>query len=424
VTAWTPSRLGNLIKTQKGFAFKSSWFGLQGRPVVKVSNFTADSVSCESLVFLADDVAAEHEKYALCNGDVLIQTVGSWPNNPASVVGKVVRVPKRLKGAFLNQKAVRIIPGPLMNETFLFYLLRDKRFGSYIVGAAQGAANQAAITLESIRAFSFALPPIATQSRIASILCAYDDLIENNTQRIAILEEMARWIYEEWFVRFRFPGHESVRMVKSELGAVPEGWDVVSASSAIHINPTTKVPKEGLKPFVAMNCLSNTSMLVEAPEERSGNSGSKFRNGDTLFARITPCLENGKTGFVQFLPTDEATAFGSTEFIVLRSRTLTAELVYLIARSARFRDNAIKSMSGASGRQRVREACFDTFQLVQPDPTRLASFVEVVRPMFRLVHALARKNSNLRATRDLLLPKLISGKLDVSSLPELEAAVA
>ncbi len=277
---------------------------------------------------------------------------------------------------------------------------------------------------KSIKAFEIGVPPVTKQRRIASILSAYDDLIENNTRRIAILEEMARRIYEEWFVRFRFPGHENVRMVESELGPVPEGWPVVAASAAIHIDPTTKVPKEGLKPFLAMNCLADGSMLIDAWEERSGNSGSKFRNGDTLFARITPCLENGKTGFVQFLPSAEATAFGSTEFIVLRSGTLTPEFVYLLARSGPFRDNAIKSMSGASGRQRVRDACFDTFLLAQPDGETLRVLSEKVKPMFRLIYVLAKKNSNLRTTRDLLLPKLISGELDVSTLPETEAAAA
>ena len=265
------------------------------------------------------------------------------------------------------------------------------------------------------------MPDRFIQDKIAAVLSAYDDLIENNTRRIAILEEMARRIYEEWFVRFRFPGHEQVRMVESELGLMPEGWQVVPATAAIQINPTTKVPKEGSKPFLPMNYLSDGSMLITGHEWREGNSGSKFRNGDTLFARITPCLENGKTGFVQFLPNDYAAAFGSTEFIVLRSRTLCPEIVYLMARSNSFRDNAIKSMSGATGRQRVKEACFDSFLFARPDRETIEHFASVSRPMFKAIHTLAKKNANLRTTRDLLLPKLISSELDVSHLPEAEA---
>jgi type I restriction enzyme S subunit len=280
----------------------------------------------------------------------------------------------------------------------------------------------ASLNQDIISRIQLPIPPVTSQRRIASILSAYDDLIENNTRRIAILEEMARRIYEEWFVRFRFPGHEQVRRVESELGVIPEGWKVVAATEAIDVNPTTKVPKDGEKPFVPMNCLSDGSMLITGHEWREGNSGSKFRNGDTLFARITPCLENGKTGYVQFLPSVDAVAFGSTEFIVLRANSLCPELVYLMARSDAFRDNAIKSMSGATGRQRVKEACFDSFLFAHPDSKTIEHFASVSRPMFRAIHNLARKNTNLRTTRDLLLPKLISGELDVSSLQEPAAA--
>ena len=289
--------------------------------------------------------------------------------------------------------------------------------------SAAGAA-QPKLGIYKVEQIEVAYPPLATQRRIASILSAYDDLIENNTRRIAILEEMARSIYEEWFVRFRFPGHEQVKMVESELGLIPEGWKVVAASDALTINPKVRIPKEGMKPFVPMGSLSENSMLLTDIEEREGNSGSKFQNGDTLFARITPCLENGKTGFVQFLSSSDAVAFGSTEFIVLRSRTLCPEYVYVLARSDEFRANAIKSMSGATGRQRVKEACFDSFLLAQPCSETLQRYREIVSPMFAMIKNLASKNANLRVTRDLLLPKLISGELDVSTLPEPEEAIA
>lgn len=281
----------------------------------------------------------------------------------------------------------------------------------HIRSVAIGAAVPG-INLGILKGLQVALPPLPTQRRIAAILSAYDDLIENNARRIAILEEMARNLYREWFVEFRFPGHENVRMVEG----VPEGWEVVRATKAIEVNPTTRVPREGLKPFLPMSSLSENSMLIGEVEYREGNSGAKFKNGDTLFARITPCLENGKTGFVQFLPSDDAVAFGSTEFIVLRSRTLCPEMVYLLARSDEFRDNAIKSMSGATGRQRVQEECFDKFLLAHPDQQTIELFREQVAPMFRAIQLLAEKNTVLRRTRDLLLPKLVSGELDVSEL--------
>jgi len=280
-------------------------------------------------------------------------------------------------------------------------------------------ATQDNLSLDKLLSFDFLIPPLPIQCHIASILSAYDDLIENSQRRIKILESMARALYREWFVHFRFPGHENHPRVASPLGEIPEGWEVRSAPECVDINPRVTVPREGDKPFVPMGCLSNDSMLITEIETRAGNSGSKFQNGDTLFARITPCLENGKTGYVQFLPNATSVAFGSTEFIVLRSRTLTPEFVYLLARSEEFRGVAIKSMSGATGRQRVQEQCFNDFQIVQPPRELLDKFTSIVAPSFQLIFRLHLQIENLRRTRDLLLPRLLSGQI---ALDELEAA--
>ena len=129
------------------------------------------------------------------------------------------------------------------------------------------------------------LPPFSTQRKIAAVLSAYDDLIENNTRRIEILEQMARAIYREWFVEFRFPGHEGVEMVESELGLIPQGWEIVTASEAISINPRISVPRHTKKPFVPMKSATEHSMLIAEVEQKTGNSGAKFQNHDTLFAR-------------------------------------------------------------------------------------------------------------------------------------------
>ncbi|MDY0190829.1 MAG: restriction endonuclease subunit S [Desulfuromonas sp.] len=303
-----------------------------------------------------------------------------------------------------------------LDSRFLYYWLLSPQGKGELKKATIGS-SQSAYTIVLLKEMVVTLPPLETQRKIATILSTYDDLIENNTRRIKILEEMAQTIYREWFVNFRFPGHEQVKLVDSPLGKIPEGWEVKPVTESIEVKPRTKVTKEGEKPFAPMGSLSTNSMLISNVETKAGNSGAKFKNGDTLFARITPCLENGKTGFVQFLPDDETTAFGSTEFIVLRSKALCPEYVYLMARSNEFRDNAIKSMSGATGRQRVSEKCFDQFFIAQPSQKRLDIFSSHVAPMFRKVHVLAKKNENLRQTRDLLLPKLISGAVDVVGIP-------
>jgi type I restriction enzyme S subunit len=144
-------------------------------------------------------------------------------------------------------------------------------------------------------------------------------------------------------------------------------------------------------------------------------AGSKFQRDDVLFARITPCLENGKTALVKFLEPGEV-AVGSTEFIVLRGATVGPAFVYCAARSERIREHAIKSMSGSSGRQRVATSCFDSLELVEPSRVVADWFEQLVEPMFEAVFELANYNRRLAATRDLLLPRLVTGQLDISDI--------
>ena len=294
------------------------------------------------------------------------------------------------------------------NERFAYYFLQTMGFERLDAGASNPSLNR-----NHIHTIPVLWPTLPLQRRIADILSAYDDLVENSERRIRILEEMARALYLEWFVHFRFPGHEDHPRVPSSLGEIPEGWELKSVPECVHINPRVVVPRDGEKPFVPMGCLSNDSMIIAGVEFREGNSGAKFQNYDTLFARITPCLENGKTGFVQFLSDADAVAFGSTEFIVLRSLTLTPEFVYCLARSEEFRGLAIKSMSGATGRQRVQERCFEDIQIAQPPRVLLDQFSYVISPSFRLIHRLHLQTQNLRRTRDLLLPRLLSGQIDL-----------
>lgn len=189
----------------------------------------------------------------------------------------------------------------------------------------------------------------------------------------------------------------------------------------MQVSPRTDVDRNAENYFVPMTSLETGSMLIGRVEKRKGNTGSKFKNGDTLFARITPCLENGKTGYVQFLPTDGDVACGSTEFIVLRERHFSREMVYLLSRTESFRRHAINSMSGASGRQRAKENAFDSYWIASPPQNLVDSFTIKVRPMFSLIETLNQKNRVLRQTRDLLLPKLISGEIDVDALDLPEA---
>ena len=182
----------------------------------------------------------------------------------------------------------------------------------------------------------------------------------------------------------------------------------------IHVNPRTPVEKGKEIWYVPMSSLSETSMTANTAdfERRTKHTNVKFKKNDVLLARITPCLENGKTGYAYFLAEDEV-ACGSTEFIVLRGKRVPSEFVYCLARSYPFRENAIKSMTGSSGRQRVQNSCFDKYAVPLPPNSILDEFVEVVQNNFDQIRNLMAQNARLAKARDLLLPKLMSGELTV-----------
>ncbi|MBK9187704.1 MAG: restriction endonuclease subunit S [Phycisphaerales bacterium] len=290
---------------------------------------------------------------------------------------------------------------------FLFYWLKSPQGAGRIRGIVTGT-NVKGIRGSVLKTIEVTCPPVEVQDSLVQVIRCYDDLIENNTRRIKLLEDAARLLYEEWFVRLRFPGNEHTPI----RDGVPKGWEHKPTPEAIDINPTTRLSDAKEHWWVEMSDLPLNSMVVQGTVLREGRSGSKFQNGDTLFARITPCLENGKTAFVDFLP-EGVTARGSTEFIVLRSKRLSPEFVYCLARTYAFRHNAIKSMIGASGRQRVQDSCFDKFMVNVPPPTLLTAFTDIVRPIFRHIRALHLQATKAREARDLLLPRLMSGEVAV-----------
>lgn len=310
----------------------------------------------------------------------------------------------------------------LIEPRYLCYAYLGPQFQEVIRQHTLSGATVDRIPVGEMPNWPILLPSLETQRAVLSVLNSIDGLIENNRRRIEVLEEMARAIYREWFVKFRFPGHQDVRLVNSELGLTPEGWDLVAASDVLLINPRIKLDKGVSHPFINMGDLSEKGMSCRPSEYRSGGSGSKFVVGDTLFSRITPCLQNGKTGLVQTLG-DSEVGRGSTEFIVLRGLLVGSAYTYCLARNEHFRAYAEASMSGASGRQRVRNECFDSYMIAVPPRELAQQFEQASQPMFAQIRILTDETLTLVRLRDRLLPKLVTGQIDVSGL-DLEAVDA
>jgi type I restriction enzyme S subunit len=425
---WTTTKLGELIRTLKGYAFKSQWYSVKGVPLVKVSNFTDDAIDTAGLARIPNEIAVNYSRYELKTDDVVIQTVGSWATNPLSVVGKVIRVPRKANGALLNQNAVKIIPEESIDNKFLFYALRSLSFKNYIIGCAQGAASQASITLDAIRNYDFCFPQLKHQRRIAAILSAYDDLNENNRRRIQLLEEMARRIYEEWFVHFRFPGHDNARMIESKFGLIPENWELVTLSSLIDIDKGVSYNGVGLtpdgKPMVNLkNINAGGGFRRDATKPYSGIYKSRHvvKPGDIVLANTDLTQAGNVVGSPAIVPeiTGEDILI-SHHIFAIRLKQLPKIwkfFLYNLFLLDRFKGFAKGHASGTTVLGLPREGILN-FAFPMPTTDLIKQFDNVAAPLYTLAEKLNRKNENLRRTRDLLLPKLISGEIDVSNFPE------
>lgn len=293
---------------------------------------------------------------------------------------------------------------------YLYYWVTSKE-GTGVLNNTTIGSSQKALTISALKNIEITVPPIENQRRIADILFAYDDLIENNRKQIKLLEEAAQRLYKEWFVDLRFPGHEHTKIVDG----VPEGWEPCILDDVIEFDPKVCLDKDKMKQFVPMSALSTSSLVLDMNEisETISNSGSKFQNGDTLLARITPCLENGKTAFVHELKSDEG-AVGSTEYIVMRSKKLNPYMVYLLSRTNAFRQFAINSMSGSDGRQRVKADQLKSLAYLLPPTGVIQSFGRMISPMFEAVFSLNKQIFAAAQARNLLLPKLMRGEIGLS----------
>ncbi len=258
------------------------------------------------------------------------------------------------------------------------------------------------------------VPPLAEQTSIARILSRYDDLIENNTRRIAILEEMARRIFEEWFVHFRAPGCEGLAMVDSPLGPIPQGWEVRRLGEVARVNPEQIGPRNTPTAIryidIASVAPGSINAITEMPFDLAPNRARRIvRHGDTIWS----CVRPNRRSFALVLD-PLADTIASTGFAVLRPSGLPWPYLYVATTTQVFTDYLTNHATGSAS-PAVKADDFEKAQLLVPSPAVLTSFGNATEAMFLLIHVLQQQNRNLRAQRDLLLPKLISGEIDVSA---------
>jgi len=356
-------------------------------------------------------------------GDILYSREGTY-------FGIAAEVPAETR-VCLGQRMVLLRPDEKQIDfRYLRFWLNSPVLATHVYGQRDGTVAER-LNMPTIRALPIPLAPLAEQRGIARVLGALDDKIELNRRMNRTLEELAGALFRAWFVDFEpvvakaagrapfglapaalFPA----TFTDSELGPIPHGWRVRPAPELIEFNPTRRLAKNAPAPYLDMQNVPTNSALPAEWIVRPFGSGMKFQNGDTLLARITPCLENGKTGYVNALADDEV-GWGSTEFIVMHPRDpLPPEFGYFLARSDEFRAHAIANMTGSSGRQRVPVNCFETFLLAEPSKPLAREFGKVAAVAMRKMKANVEESRTLAALRDTLLPKLLSGELRVKNV--------
>src|ERR1051325_5897393 len=318
----------------------------------------------------------------------------------------------------------------VLDNTFLKFLLQWEPIQEQLRARSTGT-TVLGIRQSELRKVSLPVPPLAEQKAIAAVLGALDDKIELNRRMNATLETIARTLFQSWFVDFdpvraKLDGRQPTgldpataalfpsELEDSELGPIPKGWKVLPLPEAIAVNPTRRLQPGTVASYLDMKNMPTQGHCPDEVIQREFTSGTKFQNGDTLLARITSCLENGKTALVDFLAHGQV-GWGSTEYMVCAPEPpLPPQFGYLLARSDSVRAHAIQNMTGTSGRQRVPPECFGSHTLVVPPAALAIRFGETTAPFFTTIKSNTAQSRTLASFRDTLAPKILSGEIRVS----------
>lgn len=357
-----------------------------------------------------------------------------WAENPlVNGPGIVIGRKGAYRGVHYSPTAFSVIdtafylcPKAELSLKWAYYQLLTQDINGMDSGSAIPSTSREAFYGLPVR-----VPPFPEQRAIAHILGTLDDKIELNRKMNETLEAMTRAIFKSWFIDFepvkaKMQGRQPYGMdaetaalfpdsfKDSELGEIPKGWEILSLPEMVEINPNRSLTNGKVAPYLEMQNMPNNGHRPHDWVDRSFGSGMKFVNGDTLIARITPCLENGKTAYVDFLQEGEV-GWGSTEYIIVRPKPpLPIEFGYFLARSEDFRNYAIQNMSGTSGRQRVPVDSLKHYSIVCPPELIAVYFGKLAEATLKSIKENDEQSRTLAALRDALLPKLISGELRIN----------
>jgi len=355
-----------------------------GPKLLRITDIVQEIIDWNSVPHCEID-STNKKKYRLEDGDIVVARTGAT----CGYAKLIKNPPESVFASYL----VRLKPNKNVDACFLGYVINSDDYKRFVMSSNTGAAQPNA-SAQVLTSYPIKLPPLPTQIKISSVLSTYDDLIENNTRRIKILEEMAQSIYREWFVNFRFPGHEKVKMVESQLGLIPEGWEIKKLKSILNrLKPEKHYTEKEISPVGEIPVIDQSRNEVlgyhnNHPDFQASADNPLFIFGDHT-CKMEVMFEPFSIG-PNVVPFGTDNMYGLYWFFAIRNLVDTREY--------KRHWNVLVS----------KDVLLPTLEVV--------SSFEVTRNFIGLVKQLAKINRTLKQTRDLLLPRLISGEIDVSDL--------
>lgn len=402
MSEWKNIKLRDIIEIKHGWPFKSSLFNENGDSslpiVVGIGNFKY-SGGFRFEETKANRYEGEYPvEYKLKSDDILL--IMTCQTEGGEILGIPGKIPNSTETYLHNQRLGKVIIKDY-NETspyFLYWYFISSDFNQQLFASATGT-KILHTSPDRILDCSLIIPELEEQKSIANVLDSISAKIDLLHRQNKTLEQMAETLFRQWFIE-----------------EAKEDWNEGVLSDIMDVNPTYSLSKGVSAPYLEMKNVSSTTFNPEYWYDRDFTSGMKFQNGDTLLARITPCLENGKTCHVTFLK-DKEIGWGSTEYIVMRmKKPFHSFISYLIAKSSDFRDYAITSMSGSSGRQRAQANVLKEYPIAIPDKETINQLNNQIEPILKKMNWNATQIRTLENLRDTLLPKLMSGEVTIADV--------
>lgn len=403
---WITLKLGEVIDIKHGFAFKSEFFTDTGQYVLLSPG------NCHERGGLKLKGEKEKyysgvfpEEYLLVEGDMLV--VMTDLINTAPILGGAFLIPE--SNRFLhNQRlgSIQITDDQRIDKSFLYYLLNSQDYRSQVRGSASGATVRHTAPIRIKECVVKVPSEVAYQKAIGSVLSSYDDLIENNRRRMALLEESVRLLHREWFVHLRFPGYEHTPIVDG----VPQGWEPKTLGDLCSEIRDMVLPEalEPDTPYIGLEHIPRRSISLNewGTAEQVTSSKSRFKAGEIIFAKIRPYFHKVGVAFVD--------GVASSDAIVVRPADDTLRgLVLMTMSSDEFVAVTAQQMKEGSKMPRADWKQMKAYPVPLPPSGLLSNFEGVIQPIVEQLKTISFANQKLRAARDLLLPHLMSGEITV-----------